>query len=152
MKARAYVDGSFNPALGRYAFGLLCLHGDGAEEEYCGSGDSADALAQRNVSGEMIAAMLAVKWALINGYDELEILYDYVGIEAWVTGAWKAKNDLTRKYADAMRKWQERVKLTFTKVAAHTGDEKNERADRLAKQGLEQPVGLPQILPRKTTV
>lgn len=145
MRATAYVDGSFNPAEKKYAFGLVCFHPNGITEEYCGSGDSEQALAQRNVSGEMIASMLAVKWAIVNGYTELEIFYDYVGIEAWVTGAWKAKNELTQKYRDAMRNWQSRVKIIFTKVPAHTGNEFNERADKLAKSGLLKEPGLPEI-------
>lgn len=147
MRAKAYVDGSFNPALQKYAYGLVCFHPDGTEEEYCGSGDSPEALSQRNVAGEMIAAMLAVKWAMVNGYTELEIFYDYVGIEAWVTGAWKAKTELTVKYRDAMNGWRSKIEIAFTKVPAHTGNEQNERADRLAKHGLELPVGLPQIVP-----
>lgn len=149
MQAKAYVDGSFNPALGRYAYGLVCFHPDGETEEYCGSGNSPDALAQRNVSGEMIASMLAAKWAILNGYSELEIYYDYVGIEAWVTGAWKAKNELTQKYRDAMRGWQNKIKISFVKIPAHTGDRYNEMADKLAKSGLEREPGLPEIVPRK---
>lgn len=145
MNAKAYVDGSFNPDIGRYAFGCVLFHPDGEIEELCGSGDSPDALAQRNVSGEMIAAMLSVKWAKINGYDSIDIYYDYSGIECWVTGAWKAKNDLTRKYRDAMQNWGRTVKISFSKVAAHTNDTYNERADKLAKQGLEKEPGLPEI-------
>lgn len=147
MRVTAYVDGSFNPADKKYAFGLVCFHPDGTTEEYCGSGDSEQGLAQRNVAGEMIASMLAVKWALVNNYDEIEIFYDYVGIEAWVTGTWKAKNELTQKYRDAMRNWQTKVKITFSKVPAHTGNEFNERADKLAKTGLTKEPGLPIIKP-----
>ena len=146
MKATCYVDGSFNPKLQKYAFGCVCFHPDGSTEEYCGSGNSEDALKQRNVAGEMIASMLAVKWALINGYDELEICYDYAGIEAWVTGAWKAKNDLTAKYRDYMRERSENVKLSFTKIEAHTNSTYNEMADKLAKQGLTKDPGIPEII------
>ena len=146
MTGKAYVDGSFNPQVQKYAFGCLLFHPDGQTEELCGSGDSPDALAQRNVSGEMIAAMLSVKWALVNGYDSLEIYYDYMGIECWATGAWKAKNDLTRKYRDYMMARMRELNISFHKVAAHTNDPYNERADQLAKKGLEQPVGLPALV------
>ena len=149
LKATCYVDGSFNPKLEKYAFGCVCFHPDGTTEEFCGSGNSEDALKQRNVAGEMIASMLALKWALVNEYNELEICYDYAGIEAWVTGAWKAKNDLTCKYRDFMREKSRTVKLTFTKIAAHTNDRYNEMADKLAKEGLTKEPGLPEIVKRK---
>ena len=143
--AKAYVDGSFNPSINKYAFGCVLFHPTGQIEELCGSGDSPDALQQRNVAGEMIASMLAVKWAIVNEYEAIDIFYDYSGIEAWVTGAWKAKNDLTKKYRDFMQSKQSIVQINFHKVAAHTNDTYNERADKLAKEGLERPVGLPEI-------
>lgn len=146
---KAYVDGSFNPSVNKYAYGCVLFHEDGEIEELCGSGNSQDALAQRNVAGEMIASMLSVRWAILNGYDSLEIYYDYSGIECWVTGAWKAKNELTQKYRDSMRNWGNQIKISFSKVEAHTNVKYNELADKLAKKGLEMPVGLPQIIPRK---
>ena len=149
MKSTCYVDGSFSSQHQKYAFGCVCFHPDGTIEEFCGSGNNPEAIKQRNVAGEMVASMLAVRWALVNGYDELEICYDYSGIEAWVTGDWKAKNDLTQKYRDFMRSYDTRLKIHFTKVEAHTKVEYNERADKLAKAGLEKDPGLPDIKKRQ---
>lgn len=142
----AYVDGSFNPEIGRYAYGCVLFHPNGVCEELCGSGNDPDAVLQRNVAGEMIAAMLSVKWARVNGYSKLDIYYDYAGIEAWVSGAWKAKNKLTASYRDAMRNWMNTVEISFFKVAAHTSDKYNEQADKLAKCGLTKEPGLPEII------
>ena len=83
----------------------------------------------RNVTGEMLGAMHAVKYAIESGYKAIEIRYDYAGIEQWVTGNWKAKNELTKKYVNAMKAWKKSIKISFTKVAAHTNVEYNERAD-----------------------
>ncbi len=146
-KASAYVDGSFNSDIGKYAYGCVLFHDDGYVEELCGSGNAPEGVAQRNVAGEMIAAMLSVKWALLNGYESIEIFYDYSGIEKWVTGEWRAKNELTQKYRNAMQNWGKRIRITFSKVAAHTNVRYNERADRLAKEGLTKEAGLPQIVP-----
>lgn len=143
--ARCYVDGSFNPEIGKYAFGCVMIHDSGNIEEYCGSGNDPEALLQRNVAGEMIASMLAVKWAVKNGYDNLTIYYDYKGIECWVTGEWKAKNELTQKYRDWMRAKSDQIEIGFVKVAAHTNDTFNEAADKLAKAGLKKECGIPQI-------
>lgn len=149
--AKVYVDGSYNPQASKYAFGCLCIHEDGSTEEYCGSGNNEDALKQRNVAGEMIASMLAVKWAIINNYSRLEIYYDYSGIECWVTGEWKAKNDLTKKYRDWMQNKRKVINITFHKVAAHTNVQYNEAADQLAKKGLTMECGIPEIIKKIDT-
>lgn len=132
----AFVDGSFDPAVGRYAYGCLITDEAGNEVELCGCGNDPEGVKQRNVTGEMIAAMLAVKWALKNGADEIVIHYDYTGIENWATAQWKTNNALTRSYKETMQAWAKRVKIRFVKVAAHKGVEGNERADGLAKKGL----------------
>lgn len=133
----AYVDGSFDSSVGRYAFGCILLVPDGREIRISGSGDNPESLAIRNVAGEMLGAMHAVKWAAGNGFDALKIYYDYEGIEKWARGLWKAKNPLTQKYAQYMMKNNRtRVRVSFQKVAAHTGDFYNEEADKLARSAL----------------
>ena len=144
-KAICYVDGSFDPEINRYAYGCVLINDDGKIEELCGSGNNEEALLQRNVSGEMIASMLSVRWALAKGYSAINIYYDYSGIECWVTGAWKAKNNLTQQYRDWMRTQGLQIKISFCKVMAHSNDKYNERADKLAKQGLLKEPGLPKI-------
>ena len=101
----------------------------------------------RNVPGEMLGAMYAVKCAMAGGYQSLEIRYDYEGIEKWVTGVWRTKTELTRKYALAMREWGKNLNLCFTKVAAHTNVYYNELADKMAKRGLVQGNGVTKVRP-----
>lgn len=144
-KLTAYVDGSFNPEVNRYAYGCVLIDPNGGIKELYGSGNDPEALKQRNVSGEMIASMLAVQHALKNGYGEIDIYYDYSGIECWVTGAWKAKNELTKSYRDWMNAKKDRISISFHKVAAHTNDKYNEQADKLAKKGLTMEPGLPEV-------
>jgi ribonuclease HI len=141
----AYVDGSFNKDIGKYSFGCVLLTPDGEVIKKSGNGDNPQSLAIRNVAGEMLGAMFAVKWARKNGYPEIEICYDYEGIEKWATGSWRAKNDLTQKYAAYMQNNQKDIRIHFTKVAAHTGDYYNEQADRLAKAALTEGNGIPEI-------
>ena len=118
----AYVDGSFQKSIGRYAFGCVLLTPAG--------------VAIRNVAGEMLGAMNAVKWAQENGYPAVEIRYDYEGVEKWVTGVWRAKTPLTSKYAVHMQEAGKKIQISFCKVAAHTGNHYNEEADQLAKSAL----------------
>ena len=91
----AYVDGSFEKSIGRYAFGCVILTPDGQEIRKSGSGSDSAGVAIRNVAGEMLGSMTAVNWAIENKYPAVEIRYDYEGVEKWVTGVWRAKTPLT---------------------------------------------------------
>lgn len=141
----AYVDGSYNDSLRKYAFGCVFILPEGKVYLAFGNGDDPKSLQHRNVTGEMLGAMYATKTAIVNGYKELEICFDYQGIEKWVTGEWKSKTELTQKYAAAMRKWAKDVQITFTKVAAHTNVRFNELADQTAKRGLVEGQGVPKV-------
>lgn len=141
----AYVDGSYEHSLKRYAFGCVFILPDDTVYVENGSGDNADTAQQRNVSGEMLGAMFAVRWAIKNGFSRIELRYDYEGIEKWVTGAWKSKTELTQKYAAAMRRWMGSIQMHFTKVEAHSNVYYNELADRLAKNGLTERDGIPDV-------
>lgn len=142
----AYVDGSYEHSLLKYAFGCVFLLPDGTIYVESGSGNNPDSAKLRNVTGEMLGAMFAVRWAIKNGFSKLELRYDYEGVEKWVTGAWKSKTELTGKYADAMRRWSTQISLKFTKVAAHTNVYYNEMADQLAKQAVLEKDGVPEVL------
>lgn len=132
----AYVDGSFEVSLGRYSYGCVILTPEGEIIRESGGGDNPESAALRNVTGEMLGSMFAVQWCIKHGYQAVDIRYDYMGIEMWATGGWKAKNELTQKYAEYMQKNAQRVKITFKKIAAHTGNKYNEEADKLAKAAL----------------
>lgn len=144
-----YVDGSYEDSIKKYAFGCVFLLEDGSIYTECGNGDNPESLQHRNVTGEMLGAMYAVKTALMNGFSEVEICFDYQGIEKWVTGEWRAKNNLTQTYAAAMRDWSKSIHISFTKVAAHTNVKYNELADQMAKKGLQDANGVPKV--RKIT-
>lgn len=132
----AYVDGSFEKNIGRYAFGCVILTPDGQEIRKSGSGSDPAGVAIRNVAGEMLGSMTAVNWAIENKYPAVEIRYDYEGVEKWVTGVWRAKTPLTSKYAAHMQEAGKKVGISFCKIAAHTGNHYNEEADQLAKSAL----------------
>lgn len=141
----AYVDGSYNDVIKKYAFGCVFILPDGRIYTEYGNGDNPQSLQQRNVAGEMLGAMYAVKTAMVNGYSHIEICYDYEGIEKWVTGEWRSKTELTQKYAGAMRGWMQGIRITFTKVPAHSKVTYNELADQTAKAGLTEANGVPKF-------
>jgi len=144
-KILVYVDGSYEHKIKKYSFGCVFILADGRVFTESGNGDNPDSLKLRNVTGEMLGAMFAVKFAMVNGFSEIEICYDYVGIEKWVTGSWKSKTELTIKYAQAMQEWSRQIKIKFTKVAAHTNIYYNEMVDQLAKDALRSGDGIPKV-------
>lgn len=140
-----YVDGSYHDGIKKYSFGCVFLAPGGEIYLAYGNGDNEQSLVHRNVTGEMLGAMYAVKTAMMNGFPEVELCYDYEGIEKWVTGAWKSKTELTAKYARSMREWSRQIRIIFHKVPAHSHVTYNELADETAKRGLSEGNGIPKI-------
>lgn len=134
----AFVDGSYNSATGVYGWGgFLVADGSGRPESrhlLQGSGSDPELASMHNVAGEVSGCMAAVRKALELGLGSLSIYYDYTGIEYWARGEWKANRTGTKAYAEFMRDAMRRIGITFHKVAAHTGVDGNEEADRLAKE------------------
>lgn len=130
----AYVDGSFNAGKKIYGSGAVLLLDGKVIEKLKRSGNSESLLSMRNVSGEIVAAVMAMRFAAENGYDELKIFHDYEGVAKWCTGEWKAEKEGTKKYKQFFDSVKTKLKVMFVKVAAHTGVEFNEMADVLAKE------------------
>jgi ribonuclease HI len=126
-----YVDGSYlNGATG---FGAVILKDGAVVAELCGPVAAADVNGTRQVAGELRAVEEGLRWCHQHQVGEVEIFYDYYGVEKWATGAWKTNQPLTQSYA--RRVCESGVRTRWRKVAAHTGNRWNERADQLAKQG-----------------
>ncbi len=131
----AYVDGSYEHSMRQYAYGcvlvlpedMVTLNGSGNEEDY---------VSMRNVAGEILGSEHAIRWAVEHGYSSITIYYDYEGIEKWANGIWKANKAGTQRYKEFVAKQREKIDISFSKVAAHTGVKYNEMADQLAKAAL----------------
>lgn len=128
----AYVDGSFNPTTNTYGYGV-CLYVYGTEYEFTDSGNSAEMVSMRNVAGEVLGAMCAIRNAIKIGITDLTIYYDYMGIEKWATGEWKRNKSGTIRYYEYVQSVKDKVNIKFVKVKAHSGNVFNDKADELAK-------------------
>lgn len=132
-QAKAWVDGSFNQHNGLAGYGVYLIVGN-ESQELSGSVTKFDN-SSRNIVGEVTAALNAIKRAIKEGCSKITVYYDYAGIENWATGAWKRNKQLTKDYHAEVNDLMRSIEVTFQHVKAHSGDENNNRADRLAKQG-----------------
>lgn len=133
----AYVDGSFNEIDKIAGYGLVLVQNDKVIFKDLGAFRSMEMNESKNVFGEIRGALKAVELALANDFKSITIVYDYLGIECWATGAWKANKVLTQDYRDFMQKYMKQIKVSFKKVKSHSGEKYNDMADYLAKKAAE---------------
>jgi ribonuclease HI len=132
----AYVDGSVGAETGSdYAYGVVILNGSD-EIHMSGRGNNPHMISMRNVAGEIMGAMRAMKWAKDNGIQKITIVHDYMGIASWARGEWKCNLEATKAYKEFYDKMSKCVEIRFSKVAAHSGNYYNDLVDALAKRAL----------------
>ena len=86
----AYIDGSFNKNTKVYGYGGFIMHNN---QKYIikENGKDRKLAEMRNVAGEILACQETIKKAITLGIKNIDIFYDYSGIEKWATGEWKRK-------------------------------------------------------------
>lgn len=134
-EALAYVDGSFNPNSNEYAYGVIIFF-DGGEEHFAEKFNNLEMAEMRNVAGEIEGAKRAMRFCIENGIKSVDIFYDYQGIEAWCTGAWRANKEGTKEYRKYYNSIKNDLLVNFVKIKAHSGNTYNELVDKLAKSAL----------------
>lgn len=136
-KLKAYVDGSFDSTNQIYGAGCVILNENNEIIEKISFGGNHPALiSMRNVTGEIIASLIACHYTITHGYDHIDIYYDYEGIEMWANQRWKRNKPATKKYAETIEEYRKLISINFHKVKAHSNDEMNDEADKLAKKGI----------------
>ena len=66
----------------------------------------------------------------------LSIVYDYLGIEKWYKGEWKAKTPIAIEYVNYANEAKKKININFFKIESHTNNKYNDLADELAKEAL----------------
>lgn len=133
--AVAYVDGSYNIKTKIFGCGVVIFY-DGEDTTFSKSFSDPEMASMRNVAGEIEGAKLAMQYCLDNNIEEIDIYYDYEGIEKWCSGAWKTNKSGTVAYKQFYNEVIKNVKVNFIKVKGHSGDKYNDMADRLAKDAV----------------
>jgi ribonuclease HI len=133
----AYIDGSFSKKNNCYGYGGFIFTGT---DYYIiqGTGNHAKYLKERNIAGELIGALAIIHKCNALGINEINLYFDYAGIENYITGEWTAKTALAISYCNSMQIIAELygVKINYIKVEGHTGITGNEIADYLAKEAV----------------
>lgn len=90
-----------------------------------------------NVGGELQGAMTAVSVAT-SQYDcrDVDLYFDYAGIEYWANGSWKTNKPATQAYKQFIAHARTYMKIRFHRVEGHKGILLNELADLYAKNGI----------------
>ena len=132
---KAYVDGSYSKTENKYSYGCVILCDD-KTIKFGGVDDNIDYVEMKNVAGELLGSIEAIKWAKENNYDSITIYHDYEGIERWANGNWKANKKGTIEYVEFIEEYRNWIEIEFIKVKAHSGDIYNEEADKIAKEFL----------------
>lgn len=134
MNVKAYVDGSYNKNTGEYSFGAVIIMPNKEIVKTAKKFDKNDKYKDSwNVAGEIRGASFVINNVYKMGFKELDLYYDYEGIEKWYKGLWKAKKDISKDYRKFALDMEGKIIVNFHKVKAHSGVEYNELADRLAK-------------------
>lgn len=132
----AYVDGSFDKATKRYSYGVVLIKDNNVLTTLANSDNDSDYADSFQIAGECFGALNAIKWAINHDYNHIAIFYDYLGIEMWAKGNWRANKPVSKDYVAHFKKLAAKIKVDFVKVKAHSGIEYNELADQLAKDAL----------------
>lgn len=132
-----WVDGSFMQSGWTGGWGFVAVKDGEVVLEKCAKIECRKLLKHRNISGEVLAVVHAIEWAIQAGHFDFTLYYDYAGLGHWALGKWQAKNDLTKTY----QKWiQNKVQslglnINWVQVKGHSNLEHNDLADGLAKTG-----------------
>jgi ribonuclease HI len=134
--AIAYVDGSFNAKKKKFSYGVVIIH-QGKTYYISGTSKDKNLINMRNVAGEIYAAQKVMYFCTDHNISEIDIYYDFYGIEKWCNGDWIPKKYATRKYKELYDKIKDSITITFIKVKSHSGDILNDLADKLARDAFE---------------
>ena len=123
-----FVDGSYID--GKTGYGAVIFLGDKKVQEFSGCLEDTST---RQFGGELYSVIQVLKWCIQNNINKVRINYDYLGIEYFATGKWQPKNVLAKEYKDIVIK--SGINIVWRKIDSHTGNKKNDLADKLAKIG-----------------
>jgi ribonuclease HI len=129
---RVYVDGSYNHKTKRAGWAFVAVGAEG--NIFQAKGEVEGPALSRQIDGELEAAIQALNWADAHGH-QITIVHDYAGIAHFAVGNWAPRKEIAKMYKRRVRKYVRCGMVRFQKIYGHSGDEFNDLADKLAKEG-----------------
>lgn len=128
-----YTDGTYKDNI--IAFGVY-IESKERSFSFYGAVDCGKYHSIANIAGELLAVLVGVQLAKDMGFLNINIVYDYLGVELWYNGEWTARGELQQLYVTLMNslRLQYGVSYNFLKVNGHSGVDGNEKADKLAER------------------
>ena len=136
MNLKIWIDGSYNEKTSHFGFGAVV--DDGTSLLYFKKEFPFDAelSSMRNVAGELMGAEFALDYAVSHKAESCIIYHDYMGISEWPLKKWKANKRATKDYASLFEKLSKDCAFSFVHVKGHSGEDRNEICDALAKSAV----------------
>lgn len=141
----AFVDGSYNADTHEYGYGVVIIEDTKniSEIHLNGKDNDPEMTTMRNVSGEILASMTAMEYALKHNFKTLTIFHDYEGIAKWCTTEWTANKNGTKEYVDFYEFIRKSIQIKFVHVKGHSNNYYNDMVDALAKDAIQIPLEKP---------
>jgi ribonuclease HI len=140
QKANIYVDGSYNQTTNKIGC-AFALYSDAKKKPHRVA--FSKQLKSQQKYGSNIAEMTAVKTAIKTarslGFTQIDIYYDWNGLEVF-----SHRHNIKQchnacpsyaAYADYIETARNDARISFIKVKAHSGDESNSLVDKMARAG-----------------
>lgn len=132
-----FVDGCFNVESQQAGYGYFI---DGKGTRIKNNGIVPDEYVNRslqNIAGELWGTLEAIKFAIANKIDRVNLYYDYEGIKNYALNIWYSTNNFIKNiYIPAISSLRNKIKINFIHVYSHSGNYGNEIADQMAKKAV----------------
>ncbi|MGF9891603.1 ribonuclease H family protein [Priestia megaterium] len=134
-----YVDGSYDQNEKIYAYAFAVVEDGSVKNSFSGAKQDVNVGEMLNSSsGELLAAMMAIKYSIQRKIRNVIIYYDCIFIPNLLNGTAEPRNEYQIKYIEFMRTAiiTNNLKVNFTKVQAHSNNEYNKLVDKLANKAM----------------
>ena len=115
MPVEVYVDGTYSRKLKKARYGFIAYQDD--EIVHVQKGEVKRFLNSWQITAELTGALRVFEWCLQQGILDFRLLFDYVGIEALVTGEYKPKSPVSHYYVRTYQSFHNQgIRPTFVKI------------------------------------
>ena len=128
----AFISGCFNNLNKTYGYGGIIFH-EGQKYVVQGGGKDTNLINLGSVASQILASKETIKKAINLEIRNLNIYYDYEGVEKWANGDWKRNLKETKDYYNFIQEITPIININFIKNKNNLSDEKIEVAN-LAKK------------------